>query len=128
MVGVWLGAQILVPRPALDNSLHTLVHEQLDLTTDQKRALESIETAFAAHRQTLEKEMRAANTELAAAIRSSETAGPGVDAAVHHFHEAMGELQTETINHVFAMRRILTPEQRKRFDEKIGEALTSDSQ
>ena len=72
--------------------------------------------------------MRKANAELAGAIRASETAGPEVEAAVHHFHDAMGALQTETIEHVFAMRKVLTPEQRKRFDDKIAQALTSDAE
>jgi hypothetical protein len=72
--------------------------------------------------------MRAANAELAQAIRSSEAMGPDVEAAVRHFHAAMGTLQTETIEHVFAMRRILAPEQRARFDELVAEALTSDPQ
>ena len=46
---------------------------------------------------------------------------------MHHFHDAMGALQTETIAHVFAMRKVLTPEQRKQFDDRIGEALTADA-
>lgn len=128
VIGVWLGAQLLAPRAAPDNSLHAMVHEQLALTPEQERDLHAIEAAFAQRRQALENEMRKANAELASAIRASETAGPEVEAAVHHFHDAMGALQTETINHVFAMRRVLTPEQRTRFDEKIAEALTSDAQ
>jgi Spy/CpxP family protein refolding chaperone len=40
----------------------------------------------------------------------------------------MGALQTETINHVFAMRKVLTPDQRKQFDDKIGQALTANAE
>jgi len=122
--GMWLGHQLLTA-PAHDHSLHAMVHEELSLTTDQERDLEALEAAFAARQQALEGEMRKANAELAAAIRASETAGPAVEAAVHHFHDAMGALQTETIEHVFAMRKVLTPDQRKRFDDKIGQALTA---
>ena len=113
VAGVWLGSQLLTPRPAAENSLHAMVHEELSLTAQQEQDLEAIEKTFA---------------ELASAMRISETAGPEVEAAVHHFHDAMGALQTATINHVFAMRRVLTPEQRTRFDEKIAKALTSDAQ
>lgn len=125
--GMWLGNQVLTA-PAHDHSLHAMVHEELSLTADQERDLEALEAAFAARQQALEGEMRKANAELAAAIRASETAGPAVEAAVHHFHDAMGALQTETIEHVFAMRKVLTPEQRKRFDDKIGQALTADAE
>jgi hypothetical protein len=95
---------------------------------DQENQLHDIERTFADRRQALEGEMRKANAELAAAIRASDTAGPDVEAAVHHFHDAMGALQTETIEHVFAMRKVLTPEQRRRFDDKIAQALTSDAE
>ncbi len=124
--GMWLGHQLLTA-PAHDQSLHAMVHNELSLTPEQERALDALETDFAGRRLALEGEMREANAELAAAIRASETAGPAVEAAVHHFHDAMGTLQTETIAHVFAMRKVLTPEQRRHFDDRIGEALTADA-
>lgn len=125
--GMWVGHQLLAA-PAQDHSLHAMVHEQLKLTGDQERELSALETAFAAQRKILEDEMREANAELAAAIRASETPGPAVEAAVHHFHDAMGALQTETINHVFAMRKVLNPDQRKQFDDKISQALTANAE
>jgi Spy/CpxP family protein refolding chaperone len=105
-----------------------MVHETLKLSSEQDAALHEIETAFAARRQALESEMRKANAELAAAIRGSETAGAEVEAAVHRLHDAMGALQTATIDHVFAMRKVLTPEQRAAFDARIEQALTADAQ
>jgi len=125
--GMWLGHQLLAA-PSHDQSLHAMVHEELSLTPEQNRLLDTLEADFAARRQTVEGEMRKANVELAAAIRTSEIAGPTVEAAVRHFHSAMGALQTETIAHVFAMRKVLTPDQRKRFDDRIGEALTADAE
>ena len=125
--GMWLGHQLLTV-PSHDQSLHAMVHNELSLTAEQERALDALEAEFSARRQALESEMREANAELAAAIRASETAGPAVEAAVHHFHDAMGALQTETIAHVFAMRKVLNPDQRKQFDDRIGEALTAGSE
>ncbi|OYX47890.1 MAG: hypothetical protein B7Y90_12350 [Alphaproteobacteria bacterium 32-64-14] len=122
---MWLGHQWL-NLPAGSHSLHDIVHEELSLTADQERGLDALETVFITRRDVLEGEMHKANAELAAAIRGSEMAGPAVEAAVLHFHDAMGALQTETIEHVFAMRKVLTPDQRKRFDDKIGQALTAD--
>jgi Spy/CpxP family protein refolding chaperone len=105
-----------------------MVHQELQLSPDQDRQIETLESAFAGRRKALEDEMRKANAELAAAIRASDVAGPEVAAAVHHFHEAMGALQTETIEHVFAMRKVLTQQQRARFDDKIAQALTSNAE
>ncbi len=125
IAGMWLGHQLLTS-PTHGPSLHAMVHDELSLTPDQEQALDALESSFADRRQALEGEMRKANAELAVAIRTSEAAGPAVEAAVHHFHDAMGALQTETIAHVFAMRKVMTPDQRKRFEDRIGEALTAD--
>jgi Spy/CpxP family protein refolding chaperone len=123
--GMWLGGRFLGREASNAHSLHTMVHEELKLSHDQDQQIETLEATFSTRKKALEAEMRKANTELAAAIRNNETAGADVTAAVHHFHEAMGALQTETIEHVFAMRKVLTPEQRNRFDDKIAQALTS---
>lgn len=123
--GVWLGGRFLHQEAGGAHSLHAMVHEELKLSADQERQIDGLEASFTVRKKALGAEMRKANAELAAAIRASAAAGPEVAAAVHHFHEAMGALQTETIEHVFAMRKVLTPEQRTRFDDKIAQALTS---
>ena len=77
-------------------------------------------------RPALEADVRAANQELARAIARSDGDGPQVQAAVDHFHVAMGALQKETIAHVFEMRSVLTPAQAEVFDDRIVEALAPD--
>jgi len=39
----------------------------------------------------------------------------------------MGELQKATLQHVFAMRAVLRPDQTARFDKAVVQALTSPS-
>ena len=108
-------------------SLHSVVHEQLDLSADQDRQLDAIEARFAARRPVLEAEVRAANRELAAAIAASGGDTPQVQAAVDHFHAAMGDLQKATITHVFEMRAVLTPAQAEVFDEAVVDSLRDDA-
>ena len=108
-------------------SLHSVVHEQLDLSAEQDRRLDVIEARFAAQRPALEAEVRAANRELAAAIAASDGDTPQVQAAIDHFHVAMGDLQKATISHVFEMRAVLTPEQAEVFDEAVVDALRDDA-
>lgn len=122
--GVWIGKSVFSePRTP---TLHELIHKELSITPAQDREIEAVESAFAARRQTLEQEMRAANAELAAAIKEEQGYGPRVTAAVGHFHDTMGRMQTEFIAHVFAMREVLTPEQRTRFDDSVVAALTAE--
>lgn len=125
--GVWLGMRALGPGPA-PPSLHDVVHERLNLSTQQRRQIEALEETSAARKRALELEMRSANAELAAAIREEHGFGPRVSAAVERFHGAMGRLQTETIAHVFAMREVLSDEQRAIFDDRVAGALTADPQ
>lgn len=121
--GTWIGARYIYDQ-GHQPSLHEFVHEELKLTPDQQARLETLEQDFAVRRRAREAELRAANAELARAIQARHEYSPEVKAAVERFHDAMSELQKETILHVLAMRTVLTPDQAVQFDQRIGEALT----
>jgi len=124
--GAWICARYVVTHHAQGPSLHDIVHEDLDLTPDQLRRLEVIEKSYAVDRARLEDEVRAANRELATAIRKGQKDSPELNAAIDHMHMAMGALQKATIGHVFDMRAVLTPRQAKKFDAEITSALTQE--
>lgn len=126
--GAWIGGQYFVQMTRPAPPLHRFLHDELDLTPAQKTMLQAEEGRFDARRRVLEAELRTANAELGAAMRDTQAYGPEVQRAVDHFHMAMGELQKETIVHVFAMRAVLTPAQAKVFDDRVGEALTEERQ
>lgn len=124
-IGTWISASwVLSQREA--PSLHDIVHHDLELSPEQLTRIEAIEARFATRRPVLEAEVQAANLELARAIEQSDGDGPQVQAAVDHFHVAMGALQKETIAHVFEMRSLLTPAQAEVFDDRIVSALAPD--
>lgn len=110
-------------RAAPPTDLHAVIHQRLDLTPDQDRRLDAIEAGFARERERLEAELRQANRELTVAIGESRGDTPEVQAAVDHFHLAMGELQKATIAHVFEMRAVLSPDQAAVFDRAVVETL-----
>lgn len=122
VAATWVSAT-WVMRERQPPSLHSVLHEELDLSADQNRRIDAIEARFAARRPALEAEIRAANQELAAAIAASEGDTPQVQAAVDHFHAAMGDLQKATITHIFEMRAELTPDQAEAFDAAVVESL-----
>lgn len=125
--GVGLG-KLVFDHTSRQPTLHEVIHNELRLTPDQLGRIEGLEADFRTRRQALELDMRAANAELASAIREEHGYGPRVTNAVERFHHAMGELQTETIRHVFAMREVLTPEQKEVFDNTVVSALTAEQQ
>ena len=127
VVGVFVGRLLVdVPRPS-ETELHAVLHDQLDLSPKQQIEIDHIETQFAARWRSLELEMRAANARLAEAMEAEHGYGPQVTRAIDETHVVMGELQKETLQHLFAMRKILDPDQARLFDESVVKALTADA-
>lgn len=90
---------------------HEWLHHELDLTAGQLKALEPIEAQFGERQRKLADALHEANRQLAKAIAEDKTYTPRVTDAVECVHHCMGELQKASIEHVFAMRAVLTPEQ-----------------
>jgi hypothetical protein len=124
--GVVAGRLIVDPPLPAENELHALLHNGLDLDDTQHAKLAALEKQFAIRKQALELEMRADNAKLAAAIENEHGYGTEVAAAVDQSHMAMGELQKETLEHIFAMRALLKPDQVAKFDAAVVKALTAD--
>jgi len=126
-VGAALGATIIANRQAPEAvGMHAIVHDGLELSAEQERALDAVEARFAVRRAALDARLSQANHELAAAIQANPTYSPEITEAVDGFQSVMGELQVATVLHVYDMRAILTDEQAAVFDERIAEALTGE--
>ena len=127
VAGVFAG-RLLVDAPrANETELHALLHSEAKLSAEQERKIHAIEARFAARRNALELEMRAANIRLAQAIEAEHGYGPRVTQAIDDTHEVMGELQKETLQHLFAMRAVLDRDQAAMFDKTVVKALTADA-
>ena len=127
MGGTYAGRTLLVHEKQTETELHALLHTELDLDAAQQAKIEAIEQRFATRRKALELEMRAANAHLAAAMQTEHGYGPEVTAAIDHTHMVMGEMQKETLEHLFAMRAVLRPDQAAKFDRTVTRALTPDT-
>ena len=123
--GVLIGRTWMAPPPPAESELHRVLHEDLRLDHAQQRQIEVIEQRYALRRQALELELRADNARLADAIEAEHGYGLQVATAVDASHHAMGELQKVTLEHIFAMRGVLRPDQAARFDEGVVKALTA---
>jgi Spy/CpxP family protein refolding chaperone len=122
-IGGWIGVQYGLRAAHSDQGLDEVVHHQLGLTTDQNARIEVMEQDFAGRRKGFEAEMEAANRDLAQALASQHAYGPDAQHAIERFHGAMGGLQEATIQHILAMRGVLTPDQAAKFDTTISQAL-----
>lgn len=125
LAGVAAGRLLLPAAPAPRDDLHEIVHRRLELSAEQQKTIAGLEEAYHRRRADLEAAMRAQNGALAEAISREHGNGPGVQAAVDRSHQIMGDLQKETIAHVFAMRRVLRPDQAARYDALVTQTLTT---
>lgn len=125
VIGVFAGRALMSSAPP-ETELHALLHKGLGLTADQHTQLKALERDFDVRKTRLELEMRRNNAVLADAIATEHGYGPRVAQAVDLSHAAMGQLQKATLEHVLAMRRVLTPEQAARYDKAVVKALTQD--
>lgn len=128
LLGVFAGRMLAPAQKDAGIDIHAVLHDRLDLDTDQARRLDILEREFAVKRRALEAEMRADNRRLAAAIQAEHRSGPAVEAAIDATHRTMGELQKATLAHVFAMRALLRDDQAVIFDEAVTKALVEDGQ
>lgn len=123
-LGVFIGVALFAeggdPRHA---SLDDVVHQELDLSEAQKSRIETMEARFGARKTSIEFEMRAATRAISVVVSEDNSFTPAVERAVGRFHTAMGELQRETLLHVFEMRAVLTPDQQRRFDKIVSSVL-----
>ena len=126
LAGVLVGRSLYDHQVRQPNALHNLLHDELDLDPRQLAQIDGIEERFAKRRQALEAELRADNARLAAAIEAERGYGSRVTAEIERSHKAMGDLQKETLAHIFEMRAVLRPEQAARFDHAVVKALTAD--
>ena len=128
LAAVLVARTLLAPAPHVESEIHALLHERLTLDPAQKSRIHALEAAFAKRRAALEAEMRTDNQRLADAIAAEHGYGPKVSAAVALSHHVMGQLQKETLQHIFAMRGVLRPDQAAQFDAAIVKALTQPAQ
>lgn len=123
--GALAGRMVPVNGAQDETALHRLLHDELSLDKAQQAQIDALNSGFAVQKAGLVAQQRAANAELAAALRDEHSYGPRVAAAVDRSHHAMGALQKATLEHVFAMRSVLRPDQAARFDQGIARMLTS---
>jgi len=122
----WAGVRYGLHQSEQSESLDAVLHRDLALTADQDRQLEALEANFSHQRIRLQGEIQSANRDLARAITKNHVYDQNASDAINRLHTAMRTLQEETVQHVLAMRAILTPAQTKVFDKTIDHALGAD--
>lgn len=107
------------------DNIYQMVHQDLQLTDDQKRKIDEIEAGYAHRRNELRAKIGSANAELGEALANEMALGTAASRALEHQQQDMGDLQRETILYVLQVRAVLTPKQQQALDQKVFESLTA---
>jgi Spy/CpxP family protein refolding chaperone len=107
------------------DSVYQMVHQDMQLSDDQKRKVDDIETRYAHRRNELRAKIGSANAELGEALANEMALGTAASRALEHQQQDMGDLQRETILYVLQVRAVLTPKQQQALDQKVFESLTA---
>lgn len=128
-IGAWFGANGLAREreqtPLLRQSIHEMVDHGLKLTPQQHSEIEGIEARHTKRRNDLRLQIGRANVELASAMSEEMAFGPQAQTAIDHLQHSVGDLQSSTVLYVLEIRDVLTPEQKRIYDQKVVEALTA---
>lgn len=119
----WMGVQFGLSKAQSAADLDTIVHRELRLSGEQTEKIRALEKEFEAQRAALEEDMRAANRDLGKAMLQEHVYSLDARQAVERLQMAFGNLQAKTVQHVLAVRAILTPAQAKAFDAEVAKAL-----
>lgn len=123
MIGGWAGVTYGLRQARVPRQLDQVLHEELHLSGAQNKQLETLEAQFAVQRAVFEKDMRVANRDIAAAITVRHVYDEGARTAIDRLHQAMIGLQQASVQHVLAMRALLSPDQAAQFDRTVNQAL-----
>jgi nickel and cobalt resistance protein CnrR len=108
------------------SNLHDMIHQDFELTSDERTRLKSAETGYDENRAAIEARLKAANLRLAQAIKADPRMSPEVSAASADVERAAAELQSVTLRHIFEMRGALEDAHRANYDEVLIRALSED--
>ncbi len=104
-------------------SVDTMLEHDFKLTADQKQKIEAVDEQFTRKHNLIWTDIYTSNARLASAVATDMSLSPDAKTSIQGIQDGVGRLHTESILYVLQVREVLTPEQRKHFDEHIIMAL-----
>lgn len=112
--------------PGPEHDLHRWMHEQLRITPEQEKSMAPAEQAFETERARLRQDIAEAGRALADAVRDGKAGSPEIEAALERLGAAQAKLQRVTLDHFFAMKDHLGPDQAEKLLQWTHDSLLPD--
>ena len=125
--GAWLGEHgphlggggTHTGQDSIRQAVDTLLARDFKLTPDQKQRIETIDEDFGRKHNVIWADIFTSNARLASAVATDMSLSPDAKSSIDGIKDGVGRLHTESILYVLQIRQVLTPEQRKQFDEHV---------
>ena len=121
--GLHLGGAARASQDSVRQSVDALLAKDFKLTAAQKQQIERIDQDFTRKHNVIWADIFTDNARLASAVATDMSLSTDAKSAISGIQDGVGRLHTESILYVLQVREVLTPEQRKQFDEHIILAL-----
>lgn len=124
-IGFWFGQNSasqtindVTCRPVVQGELDQFYTKVLKISDKQKEQLLQIEKKYQTKKNLYSQKMHTANIDLAAVIEQEGYESSKITPLIHTIHDAMGELQNLSLNHLATIEKVLQPEQAEILKQK----------
>ncbi|MCK5750152.1 MAG: periplasmic heavy metal sensor [Oricola sp.] len=122
-IGAWLGNRILPSSNSSHQAFHEELFKDIHLSSPQRETMHALERRHSEEKKRAQARVNKANADLAILLKRQNEYTDQTSAAIDHVHAELLALQKLTIMHLYEMRRILDPDQRKIFDRHVEAAF-----
>jgi hypothetical protein len=121
-VGAHLGSRQTQRPPApLSERVFEVLNENVQLSEQQKAAIQRISESYTPTRERLRMQSRGLNVRLARLMAEEQGLGPQTTQSLERLQLVMGERLKLSMQYMLEVREELTPEQKAYFDRKVAE-------
>jgi hypothetical protein len=121
-VGAHLGSRQTYRPPApLSERVFEVLNENVQLSDQQKTAIQRISERYTPTRERLRMQSRGLNVRLARLMAEEQGLGPQTTQSLEQLQLVMGERLKLSMQYMLEVREELTPEQKAYFDRKVAE-------
>jgi|WetSurMetagenome_2_1015567.scaffolds.fasta_scaffold238455_2 hypothetical protein len=123
MAGLHPGGSQRVGEGSVRQSVDTLLDRDFKLNPAQKQQIEQIDESFTRTHNQIWADINTQNARLASAVATDMSLSPDAKTSIQGIQDGVGRLHTASIQYILQVRQVLTPAQRKDFDEHVIMAL-----
>lgn len=123
VAGVQYGPPQHVGYSSVRQAVDAMLARDFKLSAQQKQQVEQIDESFTRTHNAIWADINTQDARLASAVATDMSLSPDAKTAIQGIEDGVGRLHSASIVYILQVRQVLTPEQRKDFDDRVIMAL-----